>query len=245
MAPATASTTTTAPVRLVEPCGPCAQRRVSLCAALDDAFLDRLAAIVTTIDLAPRQTLLMEEDPARYYFNVTAGTLKVYKLLQDGRQQIVGFLLPGDFLGLAIRNNYAYSAEAVTAATVCRFPRARLEELLRAFPRLEARLRSIASNELAVAQEQMLALGRKSARERLATFLVQLSRRAERVGLPADPITLPMTRQDIADYMGLTIETVSRAFTLLKTTGVIRLARQDRVEVAAPDRLRAIADGRG
>src|SRR3546814_6163450 len=101
-------------------------------------------------------------ETARNVFNVTSGTIKVYKLLPDGRRQVTGFLFPGDFLSLAKQATYAFSAEAVTASTVCRFSRDKLEALMQRLPKIEQRLLSIASNELVVAQEQMLLLGRKT-----------------------------------------------------------------------------------
>src|SRR4051812_15680455 len=187
------------------PCGACTVRVLSVCNAIDDADLHRLAEIVTTHDVEPHRSLVNEGDPADHLFNVTTGAVKVYKLLPDGRQQITGFLFAGDFLGLSSNRRYAYSAEAVTPVTYCRFARAKLERLLADFPQMEHRLLGIASNELAAAQDQMLLLGRKTARERVASFIVLLARRAGNG--PSDRVHVPMTRADIADYLGLTVET--------------------------------------
>ena len=208
---------------LPEPCATCAARVLSVCDAIDDCDLDRLAAITRVHQIEPHRTFVTEGDPADYLFNITEGTVKVYKLLPDGRQQITGFLSAGDFLGLSFQENYGCSAEAVTQVRYCQFPRRKLSQLLTDFPEMERRLLGIASNELAAAQDQMLLLGRKTARERVASFLLMLSRRAVRAGREIDPVILPMTRSDMADYLGLTVETVSRTFTQLKKAGVVEL----------------------
>jgi CRP/FNR family transcriptional regulator len=176
-------------------------------------------------------------------FNVTAGAVKVYKLLADGRRQMTGFLFPGDFLGLANEKTYAYSAEAITHTMLCRFPRRKLQRLLEEYPKMEHRLLAMASHELAAAQEQMLLLGRKTAREKIASFLLMLSRRATQRGQAGDPVSVPMSRNDIGDYLGLTTETVSRAFTQLKQSGSINLLQGGKVKLADRDRLESIAEG--
>jgi CRP/FNR family transcriptional regulator, anaerobic regulatory protein len=207
---------------------------------METADLDRLNAIVSVTHLAPQQALFLEGDRADNIFNVTAGTMRLSKMMPDGRRQVTGFLIPGDFLGVAFNAIYAYTAEAITLANLCRFPRLKLEGLLDDFPALERRLLGIASNELVAAQDQMLLLGRKSAQEKIASFIVMLSRRAVRHGRPANPIDLPMTRVDIADYLGLTMETVSRTFTQLRKDGIIALPR-GQVELVNMDRLEELA----
>ena len=143
------------------PCAACNVRHLTLCAALDDREVADMSAIVSSVELGPGEPLFDEAEPAKNVFNVTAGAIKIYKLLPDGRRQMTGFLFPGDFLGLANEETYAYSAEAVTFSTLCRFPRKRLEVLLEQYPKMERKLLGMASHELAVAQEQML-LDRKS-----------------------------------------------------------------------------------
>lgn len=225
------------------PCEACSIRHLTLCAALDPDELMEISRIVTTLELGPGEPLFDEAEPAAHMFNVTAGTMKVYKLLPDGRRQVTGFLFPGDFLGLANEDSYAYSAEAVTHATLCRFQRRKLEGLLQRFPQLESRLLSMAGHELAAAQDQMLLLGRKTAREKIASFLLMLSERASRRGQPRDPVSVPMSRTDIGDYLGLTTETVSRTFTQLKSTGIIQLLAGGKVALANAEDLSDIAEG--
>jgi len=226
---------------LVRPCNNCTVREYSVCAALDHDEQSRLTQIMTQVEMADGATIFDEAEPARNVFNITSGAVKVYKLLPDGRRAITGFLFPGDFLGLTHQDAYAFSAEALAATKLCRFPREKLERLLEDMPVLERRLLGLASHELAAAQDQMLLLGRKTARERLASFLLLLSNAARRHGHEGNPIELTMSRSDIADYLGLTIETVSRTFSQLKRDGTIQLLEGNRVRLAGIDKLQAVA----
>ncbi len=228
------------------PCAACAVRDISVCGALDTKDVDRLNAIVSHQRLDAGETLFIEGDPADSLYIITDGCVKLYKMMLDGRRQITGFLNRSDFLGLALRDTYSYSAEAVAPSTLCRFPKERLERLLDDFPRMERRLLGIASNELASAQDQMLLLGRKTAEEKVASFLWLLRRRAEikvKMAVEMDPdlIELPMTRTDIADYLGLTIETVSRSFSALKKRRVVAFDNPHRIEIVDTDELMELA----
>lgn len=225
-----------------EPCATCDVRHLSICGALSMDETSELAKIVSVVEHDPHDPITSEGEPAEYLFNVTAGAVGLHKLLPDGRRQITGFLFPGDFLGIAMNEAYAYSAEAVGHVRVCRFPRRKLEALLDKYPALERRLLGVASNELVQAQDQMLLLGRKSAKEKLCSFLLRLSKRSSDRGGPATPVLVPMSRADIGDYLGLTTETVSRNFTQLKTAGVIQLREQGTVHIPDLDRLRDMAE---
>ncbi|MDX1711779.1 MAG: helix-turn-helix domain-containing protein [Rhodovibrionaceae bacterium] len=229
--------------RASSPCGACAVRHLTVCAPLEDRELAEVASISTTLEIDPGEPLFDEGEPADKVFNITAGCVKVYKLLADGRRQVTGFLFAGDFLGLSNDAHYAYSAEAVTHACLCRFNRRKLEALLERHPKMEKRLLSMASNELAAAQEQMLLLGRKTAKEKIASFLLMLSRRAQQRGQAGNPVSVPMSRTDIGDYLGLTTETVSRTFTHLKTAGTIRMLSGGRIELVEIEPIRDLAEG--
>lgn len=225
------------------PCAACEVRELAVCGALESGELRRLADIMTQVELAPQRTIFYEGDPADYLFNVTQGTIRLHKLLPDGRRQITGFLFPGDFVGLAVNDVYAYTAETVDAVHLCRFPRTRLQALIEEIPRLEKRLLGMASNELIQAQDQLLLLGRKTAQEKVASFLLMMSKRAAKRGQPPNPIELPMGRADVADFLGLTTETVSRTFTQLKTSSVIQLLDNARVLLKDVDALNDLAEG--
>lgn len=227
----------------MNPCGACPVRSLTVCAALDAEELRRLADILQTVRIEANQTIFGEGDAADALYNVTSGTVKLYKLLPDGRRQITGFLITGDFIGLAVNESYAYTAETVTSCTLCRFPRKKMEALLDEFPKMQRRLFSMASNELAAAQDQMLLLGRKTAKEKICSFLLMLSQRAARRGHKENPVYVPMSRADIADYLGLTTETVSRTFTQLKTAGIISLQEGNKIQIANMDALYDMAEG--
>ncbi|MEM7443655.1 MAG: helix-turn-helix domain-containing protein [Pseudomonadota bacterium] len=227
----------------IHPCRACPVRSLSICAALEGEEMSRLADIVVVKNHAPHQTIFAEGDEATDLFNVTGGTVMLYKLLADGRRQITGFLFGGDFMGLSTGGTYAYSAEAITPVSICRFPRRRMEQVLDDYPKMQRRLFNMASNELASAQDQMLLLGRKTAKEKLASFLLTLSRRAVRRGQPDNPISVPMGRADIGDYLGLTTETVSRTVTQLKTASIIRLLDGHKIHIADRETLEDLAEG--
>ncbi len=223
-------------------CAVCGVRSLTVCAPLDNEALTAVDHIATRRSFESGDGIFDEGEPARHVFNVTEGAVKIFKLLADGRRQVTGFLFAGDFLGLASDEAYAYSAEAVTRTKLCRFQRRELDEMLQRYPQMERRLLDIAGNELAQAQEQMLLLGRKTAKERIASFLLLLSRRAKQGGRQENPVTVPMSRNDIADYLGLTTETVSRTFTKLKTEGLIELLREGKVRLADREALSEIAE---
>lgn len=224
-------------------CESCSARALSICAAVQPEDLGRLAAARARQHVAEGEIFLNEGDAAAHFFNIAEGSVKIYKLMPDGRRQITGFLFAGDLLGLAFNDTYTYSAEALTDVTICRFPRRRLEQLLDAFPKMEKRLLAMASNELAAAQDQMVLLGRKTAHERIASFLLMLARREERYGRSGDTLHLPMTRTDIADYLGLTTETASRIFTSLKRRNCIELESGGGVCVVDREMLEELASG--
>ncbi len=231
-------------VESVSVCGRCSARAISVCGALNEAGLDRLAAIAEALTLPADATLAYEGDPAEHLFNITSGVVRVSKLLPDGRRQIVGFLFAGDFLGMAAGAVYPFSAEAVEPVTVCRFRRGAYRTLLAELPSLEAALLDRASHDLQAAQEHMLLLGRKSAAERLASFLLDVAARGPGGVRKGGEFPLPMSRSEIGDYLGLTIETVSRTLTKLKSAGVITLPTARSARVEDPERLRRLAGGR-
>jgi CRP/FNR family transcriptional regulator len=225
------------------PCAACAVRDMAFCGVLEDHEMPHLLAIMQSSTVDAHGPIIDEGEPADYLFNVTEGAAKLYKLLPDGRRQITGFLFEGDFLGIAMNERYAYSAEAIGQVSLCRFPRYKLERLLDEFPKLEKRLLGMASNELVQAQDQILLLGRKTAQEKIVSFLLNLSDRAVKRGASATPISLPMGRADIADYLGLTTETVSRTITNLKRNSHIRLLQGGKVELHDREALQELAEG--
>jgi CRP/FNR family transcriptional regulator len=218
-------------------------REIAFCADLTHEEIKRLTTVRCHASLPANFTVFREGDEVDHVYSISAGTVKLYKLLPDGRRQIIGFLFSGELFGLAVEGAYVYTAETVTATQLCRFTHRKLDTLRDEIPRLERRMFSMAVKDLVAAQEQMLLLGRKTAREKLATFLLRLSRRQEQVGLPSSPVALPMSRADIADYLGLTIETVSRTFTQLKRDATIGLPASGHVLLQDEAALRELAEG--
>ena len=221
----------------------CVARTLSVCNAIADADMARLSMIAEVTEVAAGQGFIDEGEPADCFFNITAGTAKLFKLLPDGRRQITGFVGPGQFLGLAVSDTYAFSAEAIGCVRYCRFPRDKLRALLDDFPLMQKRLLEFASNELVVAQEQILLLGRKTARERLAFFLLAQMRQGMPRGYSRKQFKLCMTRIDIADYLGLTIETVSRTLTRLNAEELIDIVSQSDMVICDPVGLEDLAGG--
>jgi len=228
------------------PCEKCLVRPFAFCRRLGPNTLSGLRALGTMQRLQPERPLFHEGDPAKNVFMLTAGALKIYTLLADGRRQVTGFMFPGDFLGISIDEEYAFSAEALLESELWWFSRSVFEEFVSAYPDLERELYRLAAHELAAAQQQMVLLGRKTAAERVATFFLNLLGRTEHIsGKTESYFNLPMSRLDIADYLGLTKETVSRMLSVLRSRGLIRLAAQDKIQVLDRTGLRAMADGFG
>ncbi|WP_375412407.1 Crp/Fnr family transcriptional regulator [uncultured Bradyrhizobium sp.] len=194
-------------------CSACAVRSLSICGALDQADLAGFERIARHVHLAPNEALFSAGQTASSVHTLTAGVARLYKLLPDGRRQVIGFALPGDFLGTAPSDRYSYSADAVDSVSVCRLSVEAFSQFIEQRPHFLLRINEFACRELTIAQEQMLLLGRRNAEEKVAAFLVNWRDRQAQAGDERQTITLPMSRQDIADYLGLTIETVSRTLT--------------------------------
>jgi CRP/FNR family transcriptional regulator len=231
------------PLPTGHPCQGCEVRDKAVCAVLDCANLAQFKNMGWTLKLAPGQTLFHEGDPATRVFTLTVGTLKLYKLLADGRRQITGFLHPGDFLGISVDDEHAFSAEALEDAQLCWFPRARFDDFVDGHAAMERELYRMAAHELAAAQQQFVLLGRKTAIERIASFVILLEQRAQRSERHPSPLVhLPMSRSDIADYLGLTKETVSRVISALRRDRVIRLAALDVIQILDRYKLEQLAE---
>ena len=227
--------------RALPPCGTCPVCPAVFCGALTEEERPRLHPVVAEAWVAPRQAIIREGGAAESVFNVTKGVVKAFRQLPDGRRQIVAFLFPGDSLGFAFDTRYACSAEAITEVRICRFSREGLHALLGAHPHLERRLLAIAGAELVAARDHLLLLGRLTARERVASFLLSMAKRGMTHGEAASQVHLPMGRADIADYLGMTTETVSRTFSELQREGLVSRDRHDAVSIPSVDRLRDLA----
>jgi CRP/FNR family nitrogen fixation transcriptional regulator len=193
------------------------------------ATLDGLGAVMT---LRRDEPLFRPGDAAEFYFKVLKGAVRSCRVLADGRRHIGEFFHVGDFIGLDAAEHYAYAAEAITETTVIRYSRRKVEALIAEEPRIGQSLVEMMRTGLAEARERMLLLGHMTAMERIATFLVSQSER-RRDGR----ISLPMTRTDIGDYLGLTMETVSRALSQLKGDGIITQHGMHELAITKPAEL--------
>lgn len=182
------------------------------------------------------ETLHMEGDPAPFFYQIVSGVIKEYNTLEDGRRQITEFYEVGDIFGLTDDQEHLYTAEAVTDSVVRYFPH---DSLMRACnsPALSRRLLLLFISRLNRSCERMIMLGRMSASQRVALFLRRLAGEMEDRG----EISLPMSRQDIADHLGLTTETVCRSLTELKRKGVIEMPSARRFSVRDPNRLQEVS----
>ena len=175
-----------------------------------------------SIRLQAHSTLFREGEPVDSVFTLLDGSAKLLRLRPDGRQQIVGFRGPGDLIGYTARDRYPFDAELLTDATVRRHDRRRLEEASRQWVSLSHRLLELCADDLASAQDQLDVLSRRSAEGRVAAFVMLLHAGERRGSAPGLRLLMAMTRSDIGDYLGLTTESVSRAFSAFRRAGLLR-----------------------
>jgi CRP/FNR family transcriptional regulator len=227
-------------------CDSCAVRHRAVCGALSNDEIVKLNSIAHFKSFEAGSVILRDHDQPDYFANVVSGVVKLTKALTDGRQQIVGLQFPSDFLGRPFRSRSPYFAEAANDVTLCTFERGQFERIVKETPGIERRLFEHTLDELDAAQEWMVLLGRKSASEKVASFLLMVAKRSRLVGCgaaaDADRFELPLSRSEIADYLGLTIETVSRQITGLKRQGVIVLEGTRAVRIPDLGRLERLAE---
>jgi CRP/FNR family transcriptional regulator, nitrogen fixation regulation protein len=209
-------------------------------AALPCATSDRFGVltghaglVATEFTYRKDEEIYGEEEQAEYVYQVIRGAVRTYKLLSDGRRQIGAFHLPGDVFGLESGATHRLAAEAILDTTLRLVKRKSLEQSAQSDVRVARDLWSITSGELRHAENHMLLLGRKTAMERVATFLLEMDRRIAKTGM----IALPMCRRDIGDYLGLTLETVSRALSELQQQGVLGLSGARQIVLRNRERL--------
>ena len=224
------------------PCRECAVSAIAVCSTLDVAALADLRNQGSSIQLAAGQPLFHQGDRADCTFSLTSGVVKLYAVLPDGRRQVVAFHFPGEFIGFCESMDYHCTAEAVCAATLCRFETGRFEHFARIRSELARSRHERVAHDLVRAQTRAMVLGQAAASERLAHFLCDVHRRSQ-VGSEeaSGHVRLPMSRSDIADYLGLAKETVSRELSALRATGVIRSISRSLLEIRDMDRLRRLA----
>jgi len=190
-----------------------------------------------------KELLFAEGDAATHVYRIETGAIALNKVLADGRRQVIGFAYPGDLIGLGVEGEHVINAQAVKPTRVRCLSLAALRQSIAEDPTLAIKLYEAVARELAATRDLMLTTGQRSAVERVASFLLALSRRNQRHGQDPTRFELPMTRADIGDFLGLTIETVSRTFTKLKQLGLVELPISNRVRLCDLEELKRRADG--
>jgi CRP/FNR family transcriptional regulator, anaerobic regulatory protein len=190
-----------------------------------------------------KEFVFAEGDPTTHLFRIESGAVSLYKVLSDGRRQIVGFAYPGDLIGLGAEGEHVMNAQAIKPTRLRCLPMAALYRSAVQDAALAFKLYEALTRELATTREIMMITGQRSAMERVAGFLLAFSRRSLRNGNDPVNIELPMTRADIGDFLALTIETVSRTFSKLKSLGLIDLRQSNRVKLVDLAELERLADG--
>src|SRR3954471_14113002 len=200
------------------------------------ALTGHVGLVATEFSYRKDEEIYGEDEPAEYVYQIIRGAVHTYKLLSDGRRQIGAFHLPGDVFGLESGTNHRLAAEAIINTTVRLVKRSSLEQAAEMDVRITRKLWSITAGELRHAEDHMLLLGRKNAMERVANFLLEMDRRLAVAGMMA----LPMCRRDIGDYLGLTLETISRSFSQLQDQGVLGLSGARQVVLRNRQHLRSM-----
>jgi CRP/FNR family transcriptional regulator len=229
-------------------CATCPVRKSGVCCALANEHVSELSDIMVHRQYAAGREIVHQEDTSELFAIVLSGTVKLTRVLPDGRQQIVGLLSVSASLGDLYADKSHDTAECVTDVTLCCFPRKRFDAVLKRHPELQHRLLLRAMEDLDDARQWIVALGQKSAEEKVASFLLWLwDKQAYRI-VP-DPelgdellIKCPFARREIAEFLGLTLETVSRQFTRLRNAEVIGVFNHRRIEIKDLDALRRLAE---
>jgi CRP/FNR family transcriptional regulator len=225
-------------------CNSCPIRHRAVCARCESDELARLEQMKYYRSFQAGQTVIWSGDRMDFVASVVSGIATLTQTMEDGRRQMVGLLLPSDFVGRPGRSTAAYDVTATTDLVMCCFRKKPFEELIFSTPHISQRLLEMTLDELDAAREWMLLLGRKTAREKIASLLAIIARRDVSLNPRSKgPIVfdLPLTREEMADYLGLTLETVSRQVSALRRDGVISLEGKRHVTVNDFDRLLEVA----
>ena len=189
--------------------------------AVDESALAPLEKDAREVSFAGGQIIFLQDQSSSHLYKVVSGAVRMYRALADGRRHVVGFALPGDFLGISTGDKHRFTAEALNPVVARCIDQDAFDLFVAQRPELLEKIFALAKSELVHVHQHMLAMGRGTARERVAWFLHETMQRSAGGDPAPRRIALPMTRQDIADYLGLTIETVSRSFTQLKRETII------------------------
>lgn len=207
-----------------ETCSACPIRHRAVCARCDDDELQRLEGMKSYATFEAGQPIIWRGDRLTSFSSVVVGIAALSRTMEDGRNQMVGLLLPSDFIGRPGREHVDFDVTAVTDVTLCQFKRQPFEQLVEEIPHVSQRMLEMALDELNAAREWMVLLGRKTAREKIATFIDMIVRRSTVPGVDVQKFSLPLTREQIADFLGLTLETISRQLSAMRKDGIVEFS---------------------
>lgn len=220
-------------------CSGCPIRHRAVCATCDADEIVELDKMKYYRSFEAGQPIMWSGDRMEFVGSVVSGTATIERIMEDGRKQTMGLLLPSDFIGRPGRNVALFDVTAVTDVTLCCFRRESFEKMVAETPHISQRLMEMALDELDAARDWMLLLGRKTAREKIATFLTMVARRISANKTSEARFDLPLTREAMADFLGLTIETVSRQFSSLRKDGLIILEDKRGIYIPSLDDLQS------
>ena len=216
-------------------CADCPIRHRAVCARCESHEMEALEEVKYYRTFQAGQTVIWSGDRMDFVGSVVTGIASLTQTMEDGRRQMVGLLLPSDFIGRPGRQTAAYDVTAISDVVMCCFRRKPFEEMMVRTPRIAQRLLEMTLDELDAAREWMLLLGRKTAREKIASLIAIIARRDATLHVTGRrddvEVDLPLTREAMADYLGLTLETVSRQMSALRRDGVINLQGKRHVYV--------------
>ena len=225
-------------------CGNCRLNSICLPLALESDDIEQLDSIIQrSKPLQKNQHLYRESDDFQSVFAVRSGTLKAYKTTDDGREQVTGFYFPGEILGMdgISKNSHASSAKALETSAVCEIPFSSLEKLSSMMPNLQRHFFQLMSREITEDQQLITLLSKNSADERVAALMISISKRNARRKLSSTQFRLPMSRVDIGNYLGLTVETVSRVFSRMQKMDILRVDNKE-IEILDLEGLQRMAN---
>ena len=222
-------------------CSDCPIRHRAVCARCDDDELQRLEEIKYYRSFEAGQTVVWSGDPMDFVASVVSGIATLTQTMEDGRRQMVGLLLPSDFVGRPGRETAAYDVTATTDLVMCCFRKKPFDDVMLSTPHVGQRLLEMTLDELDAAREWMLLLGRKTAREKIASLIAIIARRDASLKLLTAEgrvtVDMPLTREAMSEYLGLTLETVSRQISALRRDGVIEIQSKRHIIIPDFDRL--------
>lgn len=226
-------------------CSNCSLHELCLPRGLKAADIEKLELVVKgSRPVEKGKHIFRAEDPFESFYAVRSGSVKVYIINESGEEQIIGFYFPGEIIGFDAIEHHKHACSAVTleTTTYCALPYEKINEICMQIPDLQNQMFRLLSREISNDNQLLLTINKRSAEERVATFLISLSSRFRKMGYSAKEYNLPMSRQEIGNYLGLTIETVSRLFTKFQRNGLVKINRKA-ISLEDLPAIHAICDG--